>query len=116
MRKAESCDDEEAPRSERDDLEDADDVVDRRVVGPLLVAVVQPVDPGEQHPERQAQRRRARSPTMSRTTSTADVDGHSTSASRNAVGSPTRSAMRSKRRMSHPRRRKGSAEAAWLVW
>ena len=46
-------DDEEAPRSERDDLKDADDVVDGRVIGSLLVAVVEPVNPREQHPERE---------------------------------------------------------------
>ena len=49
IRKAEDVrHDEEAPRSERHDLEDADDVVDRGVIGSLLVSVVQPVDAGEQ--------------------------------------------------------------------
>ena len=46
-------DDEKAPRSERDDLKDADDVIDGRMIGSLLVAVVEPVNPSEQHPERE---------------------------------------------------------------
>ena len=47
--------DEERPRAERDELEDADDLVDRRVVDVLLVAVVQPVELGRDDPERQRQ-------------------------------------------------------------
>ena len=46
--------DEEDPGSDRDHLEHAEEVVDRRMVGPLLVPVVQPVQPGENHPQRQA--------------------------------------------------------------
>ena len=46
-------DDEKTPRPERHDLEHADDVVDRRVIGALLVAIVEPVDPGQQDPERE---------------------------------------------------------------
>ena len=46
-------DDEKAPRSERDDLKDADNVVDGRVIRSLLVAVVETVNPREQHPERE---------------------------------------------------------------
>ncbi len=45
--------DEEAPRPEGNQLDDPDHVVDRRVVAALLVAVVQPVNPREQRPERQ---------------------------------------------------------------
>ncbi len=53
VRKVENMrDDEEAPRPQRHDLEDADDVVDRGVVGSLLVTVVEAVDAREQHPER----------------------------------------------------------------
>ena len=47
--------DEERPRAERDELEDADDLVDRRVVDVLLVSVVQPVELGRDDPERQRQ-------------------------------------------------------------
>ena len=47
--------DEERPRAERDELEDADDLVDRRVVDVLLVAVVQPEELGGDDPERQRQ-------------------------------------------------------------
>ena len=46
-------DDEKAPRAERDDLKDADNVVDGRVICSLLVAVVETVNPREQHPERE---------------------------------------------------------------
>ena len=44
-------DDEEAPRPQCDELEDTDHVVDRRVVGSLLVAIVEAIDPREEHPE-----------------------------------------------------------------
>ena len=57
---------EEAPCSERHDLDDADDVVNRGMVRALLVAVVEPVHAREQHPERDAWRRRARSPSRAR--------------------------------------------------
>jgi hypothetical protein len=43
---------EEAPRAESDHLDDADDVVDRRVVGALLVTVVQAVHACQQDPQR----------------------------------------------------------------
>ena len=43
---------EEAPGSERDDLNDPDDVVHGGVIRALLVPVVQPVDAREQNPER----------------------------------------------------------------
>ncbi len=46
--------DEVAPRPEREHLEDADHVVDRRVVGSLLVAVVETVDTEQEHPKRQS--------------------------------------------------------------
>ena len=45
--------DEEEPGTERDELEDADEVVDRRVVGPLLVVVVELVELRHDDPERQ---------------------------------------------------------------
>ena len=55
MRESEDArQDQETPRSERHDLEDVDDVVDRGVVRMLLVAVVQPIDAEEQEPQRQA--------------------------------------------------------------
>ena len=54
---------EEAPRAERDDLDDADDVVDRRVVRSLLVPVVEAVDPREQHPQRKARHEEGDLPT-----------------------------------------------------
>ena len=40
----------EDPDADRDAAEDADDVVDRRVVGPLLVSVVEPLEPQEDDP------------------------------------------------------------------
>ena len=42
--------DEEDPGSDRDDLEDAEEVVDGRVIGALLVAVVQPVQRARESP------------------------------------------------------------------
>ena len=67
--------DEERPRAERDELEDADDLVDRRVVDVLLVAVVQPVELGRDDPERQRQhqdqRTEPRDPRRSRRTRSA---------------------------------------------
>jgi hypothetical protein len=45
---------EEDPCADRDHLEDAEEVVDRRVIRPFLVPVVQPVQPSENHPQRQA--------------------------------------------------------------
>ena len=46
--------DEEDPGSDRDHLEDAEEVVDGRMVGALLVTVVQPMQAREDHPQRQA--------------------------------------------------------------
>ena len=46
--------DEEDPGSDRDHLEDAEEVVDGRVIGALLVTVVQPMQARENHPQRQA--------------------------------------------------------------
>ena len=46
--------DEEQPRAERDEMEDADDLVDRRVVDVLLVALVEPVELGGDDPRRQS--------------------------------------------------------------
>ena len=107
--------DENTPRSQRDHLEHAEEIVDGRVVGPLLVSVVQPVDAGEQNPERKAQEEEHDLPPRLDL-----VDGRpgppTPDARMNAVVSPATSATRSKRRISHPRRRKRSAEAAWLVW
>ena len=40
----------EDPDPDRDAAEDTDDVVDRRVVGPLLVPVVEPLEPEEEEP------------------------------------------------------------------
>ena len=54
---------EEAPRAERDDLNDANDVVNRRVVCSLLVPVVEAVYPREQHPQRKARREEGDLPT-----------------------------------------------------
>ncbi len=55
MREADDLGDrDEPPRPDRHHLEDAEDVVDRRVIRPLLVPVVEPVHPCEEHPERQA--------------------------------------------------------------
>src|SRR5215210_6879437 len=48
------ADGEERPRSDRHHLEHAEDVVDRGVIPPLLVAVVQGVNLGENDPEREA--------------------------------------------------------------
>ena len=44
---------EKDPRAEGDHVQDADEIVRRRVVGPLLVAVVEPVQLGEHDPGRQ---------------------------------------------------------------
>ena len=46
---------EERPGAERDELKDADDLVHRRVVDVLLVAVVQPEELGRDDPKRQGQ-------------------------------------------------------------
>ena len=55
MGKAEDLGDrDETPRADGDDLEDAEDVVDRRVVGSLFVAIVEPMQAREEHPERKA--------------------------------------------------------------
>ncbi len=54
VRKTEDVrDDEEAPGPEGDDLEDTDHVVDRRVIGSLLVTVVEAVDARKQNPQRE---------------------------------------------------------------
>ena len=94
--------DEEDPCSDRDHLEDAEEVVDRRMVGPLLVPVVQPVQPREHHPQRQA---RAEQDELPRGTTVSPADGAPTirCATTNAVTSPTTSARSSSRRMSQPR-------------
>ena len=111
VRKAgEVRDREEAPRPKRDDLEDADDVVDRRVVAPLLVAVVQPVEPREQHPERE-RATKSKSSHFTLTVSVAAI-GASVSAMTNATVSPIRSAANSSRRMSQPRGRRRRALSA----
>ena len=47
--------DKKRPRAERDELEDADDLINRRVVDVLLVAVVQPEELGRDDPQRQCQ-------------------------------------------------------------
>ena len=44
-----------APRPQRHHLEDAEQIVDSRVVRALLITIVEPLYVGEQHPERQAQ-------------------------------------------------------------
>ncbi len=45
-----NAEDGEDPDADRDASEDTDDVVDRRVVGPLLVAVVEPLEAQEKKP------------------------------------------------------------------
>ena len=47
--------DEERPRAKGDELEHADDLVDRRVVDVFLIAVVEPVELGRDDPQRQCQ-------------------------------------------------------------
>ncbi len=50
-RSASTIDDEDEPGARRDEVEDADKVLERRVVGPLLVVVVEAVELRAHDPE-----------------------------------------------------------------
>ena len=113
MRKTEDArDDEEAPRPERHDLEHADDVVDRRVVGAFLVAIVEPVDPSRAAPRAEGTPGRARPPRSARRSRRRLPPGTRTIARRYAPTSPTTSAHSRSRRMSQPRRLRVGGQAS----
>ena len=95
--------DEEEPRAERDQMEDADELVDRRVVDVLLVALVESVELGGDDPERnrRAAGRRTRRPAVAPPSG----DDHATRAGTRRRGRRRRP-RRSARRTSQPRRRR----------
>ena len=97
-------DDEEAPRPQRYDLEDADDVVDRRVVGSLLVTVVEAVDPREQDPERKRRDEEGDLPHGRDLVGRGRRRRERRARRTYATTSPMRSAASNRRRMSQPRR------------
>ena len=103
---------EEHPRADRDHVEDAEEVVDRRVVGALLVARVQAVEAREHDPDRQRQREEKdldlRADAVVRHVVAAKTTCVTTKASR----MPITSAPASARRTSQPRRCTVAAAAA----
>ncbi len=88
---------------DRDAAEDADDVVDGRMVGALLVAVVQALEAKQQDPERDCEEE-GQILEAGLTLSAVDADGSSRLARTNASTSPATSAASSIRRTSAPRR------------
>ncbi len=101
------ADDPERPRRHRDQVEDADDVVGGRVLGALLVVVVEAVEPREDDPGRQRQEEDGE--LGRRRDALAGRRRRGPPSRANASVSPTRSATSSSRRISAPRLRNGRA-------
>ena len=100
------------PGADGDEVEDADDVVDRRVVGALLVAVVEAVELRDHDPDRERRRRAATRRSVHSGRRRAGPSAAAAAGRRRA--SPTTSATTSARRTSRPRRpvvRAGSESA-----
>ena len=110
---------------DRDEVEDADDLVHGRVVSPLLIVRVEPVGLREQDPERQRGEEEEvlllRPDPIERAPSTRAARTRS-GRRRTPTIRPTRSAVSSARRISHPRRSRGcgsvwpSSSAGTVSW
>ena len=78
----------EDPDSDRDAAEDTDDVVDRRMVGALLVPVVEPLEPQQEEPARDREQERYVLETRRDTSPVASLDRRAHWRGTNARTSP----------------------------